>query len=148
MVIYSVGIGFLGLALMLTVTECIIPQILAEGSPRMVLIEAQKSMKTPEDPVLAFQSFGWRGDEDEFYWDYLHGGSRVIGEGLEGSWALEELKEEVRLAKELAVLMTEEQLKRVVTLDPSLQPEILFQFHRSKKRIVLVALKERDKQVS
>lgn len=134
-----VGVGVLGLALMVTVTGFIIPGIQAEGSPRLAFDENQRRLNSQTDPISVFQSWDWRGDEDEFYWDYLHGRSRIVGKGLEDSLALEELKMDVRQSTRL-VMMTKDQYQRVISGDPNLNAIVLFEFYRSKKNIVLISL--------
>lgn len=134
-----VGVGVLGLALMVTVTGFIIPGIQAEGSPRLAFDENQRRLNNQMDPISVFQSWDWRGDEDEFYWDYLHGRSRIVGKGLEDSLALEELKMDVRQSTRL-VMMTKDQYQRVISGDPNLNAIVLFEFYRSKKNIVLLSL--------
>ena len=134
-----VGVGVLGVALMVTVTGFIIPGIQAEGSPRLAFDENQRRLNNQTDPISVFQSWDWRGDEDEFYWDYLHGRSRIVGKGLEDSLALEELKRDVQQSTRL-VMMTKDQYHRVISGDPSLNAIVLFEFYRSKKNIVLLSL--------
>ncbi|MDR4482336.1 MAG: glycosyltransferase family 39 protein [Nitrospirales bacterium] len=134
-----VGVGVLGLALMVTVTGFIIPGIQAEGSPRLAFDENQRRLNKQTDPISVFQSWDWREDEDEFYWDYLHGRSRIVGEGLEDSLALEELKLDVQQSTRL-VMMTKDQYQRVISGDPDLNAIVLFEFYRSKKNIVLLSL--------
>ena len=134
------GVGVLGIALMLTVTEFIIPGILKRGSPAAVYQHAQEALVNPMDPILAFQSWDWRGDEDEFYWDSWHGYSRVVAKNLPQELAIKQLIQEVSKTKTLPILMTEKQLEWVRTDAPELHAQVLIQFFRSKKRIVLVAL--------
>ena len=133
------GVGVVGVVLMVTVTEFIIPGIQAEGSPRLAYKENQRWLTKPTDPISVFQSWDWREDEDEFYWDYLHGHSRIVGQDLEDSLALEELKKEVQQSPGL-VMMTEDQYNRVLANDPDLNMRILLTFYRSKKNIVLLSL--------
>jgi 4-amino-4-deoxy-L-arabinose transferase-like glycosyltransferase len=137
------GVGVVGVVLMVTVTEFIIPGIQAEGSPRLAYKENQRWLANPSDPISVFQSWDWRDDEDEFYWDYLHGYSRIVGKDLEDSLALEELKKEVRQSPGL-VMMTEDQYNRVFAHDPDLNMRILLTFYRSKKNIVLLSLSWRN----
>jgi hypothetical protein len=139
-----VGVGVLGVALMVTVSGFIIPGIQAEGSPGLAFNENQRRLKNQRDPISVFQSWDWREDEDEFYWDYLHGQSRIVGKGLEDSLALEELKREVQRSTGL-VMMTEDQYNRVISRDPDLNATILFEFYRSKKNIVLLSLSWRKR---
>ncbi|PJA80611.1 MAG: hypothetical protein CO149_00890, partial [Nitrospirae bacterium CG_4_9_14_3_um_filter_51_5] len=134
-----VGVGVLGVALMVTVTGFIIPGIQAEGSPRLAFNENQRHFNNQTDPISVFQSWDWRGDEDEFYWDYLHGRSRIVGKGLEDSLALEELKRDVQQSSRL-VMMTKDQYHRIISGDPNLKVIVLFEFYRSKKNIVLLSL--------
>jgi len=134
-----VGVGVLGVALMVTVTGFIVPGIQAEGSPRLAFDENQRRLNNQTDPISVFQSWDWREDEDEFYWDYLHGRSRIVGKGLEDSLALEELKRDVQQSSRL-VMMTEDQYHRVISGDPNLNVTVLFEFYRSKKNIVLLSL--------
>jgi 4-amino-4-deoxy-L-arabinose transferase-like glycosyltransferase len=134
-----VGIGVLGVALLVTVTGFIIPGIQAEGSPRLAFDENQRRLNNQTDPISVFQSWDWRGDEDEFYWDYLYGHSRIVGKGLEDSLALEELKRDVQQSSCL-VMMTEDQYHRVISPDLDLDAIVLFEFYRSKKNIVLLSL--------
>jgi len=134
-----VSVGVLGVALMVTVAGFIIPGIQVEGSPGLVLKENQRWLTTQTDPISAFQSWDWREDEDEFYWDYLHGHSRIVGNGLEDWLALEEMKKELQQSNGL-VMMTEDQYNRVISRDPDLYAKILFKFYRSKKNIVLLSL--------
>jgi hypothetical protein len=134
-----VGIGVLGVALMVMVTGFIIPGIQAEGSPRLAFDENQRRLNNQTDPISVFQSWDWRGDEDEFYWDYLHGHSRIVGKGFEDSLALEELKRDVQQSSRL-VMMTKDQYHRVISGDQNLNVIMLFEFYRSKKNIVLLSL--------
>ncbi|WP_447963876.1 ArnT family glycosyltransferase [Nitrospira sp. Ecomares 2.1] len=134
-----VGVGVLGIALMVTVTGFIIPGIQAEGSPRLAFDENQRRLNNQTDPILVFQSWDWREDEDEFYWDYLHGYSRIVGKGLGDFLALEELKRDVQQSTRL-VMMTKDQYQRVISGDPNLNAIVLFEFYRSKKNIVLLSL--------
>jgi hypothetical protein len=128
---------------MVTVTGFIIPGIQAQGSPRLAFHENQRWLTKPTDPISVFQSWDWREDEDEFYWDYLHGHSRIVGQDLEDSLALEELKKEVQQSPGL-VMMTEDQYNRVLANDPDLNMRILLTFYRSKKNIVLLSLSWRN----
>ncbi|GJL70321.1 MAG: hypothetical protein NPIRA06_29560 [Nitrospirales bacterium] len=134
-----VGVGVLGIALMMTVTGFIIPGIQAEGSPRLAFDENQRRLNNQTDPILVFQSWDWREDEDEFYWDHLYGYSRIVGKGLGDSLALEELKRDVQQSTRL-VMMTKDQYQRVISGDPNLNAIVLFEFFRSKKNIVLLSL--------
>ncbi|MDT3776248.1 glycosyltransferase family 39 protein [Nitrospira sp. MA-1] len=134
-----VGVGVLGIALMVTVTGFIIPGIQAEGSPRLAFDENQRRLNNQTDPILVFQSWDWREDEDEFYWDYLHGYSRIVGKGLGDFLALEELKRDVQQSTRM-VMMTKDQYQRVISGDPNLNAIVLFEFYRSKKNIVLLSL--------
>lgn len=133
------SVGGLGVALMLTVTGFIIPGIQAEGSPRLAFHENKRWLTHQTDPITVFQSWDWRQDEDEFYWDHLHGHSRIVGKGLEDSLALEELKREVRTSAGL-VMMTEDQYVRLISDDPDLKVSVLLEFYRSKRKIVLLSL--------
>ena len=134
-----VGVGVLGVALMVTVTGFIIPGIQAEGSPRLAFDENQRRLNNQTDPISVFQSWDWRGDEDEFYWDYLHGRSRIVGKGLKDSLALEELKRDVQQSTRL-VMMTKDQYQQIISGAPNLSANVLFEFYRSKKKIVLLSL--------
>lgn len=140
------GVGGLGLALMLTVTEYIIPGILANGSPRQVVQNIERTLKNPTDPILIFQTGFWRGDEDVFYMDSWHGHSRVVAKELPMDLAMKTLLQEVSLAQKLLVLMTEEQFQQVTRDLPELQSEVLMQFYRSKRKILFVSLSKRDVQ--
>ena len=133
------GVGVMGVVLMVTVTGFIIPGIQAEGSPRMVFNETLRRLPNPTDPISAFQSWDWRQDEEEFYWDHLYGHSRIVGRGLEDSLAFKELKREVQRSTRL-VMMTEDQYNRFISRDPGLNARILLEFYRSKKKIVLISL--------
>ena len=133
------GVGVLGVALMVTVTGFIIPGIQAEGSPRLAFDENQRRLNNQTDPISVFQSWDWRGDEDEFYWDYLHGRSRIVGKGLKDSLALEELKRDVQQSTRL-VMMTKDQYQQIISDAPNLSANVLFEFYRSKKNIVLLSL--------
>ena len=140
------GVGVLGLTFMVTVTGFIIPGILAEGSPRRVFDENQRWLKNRTDPILAFQSWDWRQDEDEFYWDYLHGHSRIVGNGLEDWLALKEMKRGIQRAPGL-VMMTEDQYDRLISRDPDLEVRILLEFYRAKKKILLLSLSGKKQNV-
>jgi len=140
------GVGVLGVTFMVTVTVFIIPGILAEGSPRRVFDENQRWLKNRTDPILAFQSWDWRQDEEEFYWDHLYGHSRIVGMGLEESLALEELKREVQQSPGL-VMMTEDQYDRLISRDPDLKERILLEFYRAKKKILLLSLSWKKQNV-
>jgi hypothetical protein len=134
-----IGVGILGVALMVTVTGFIIPGIQAEGSPRLAFQENQRRLTDKTDPILVFQSRDWREDEDEFYWEYVHGYSRIVGKGLEDPLALQELKREIHQATRL-VMMTRDQYHRIISRDPDLNTTILREFYRSKQNIVLLSL--------
>ena len=108
----------------------------------MVLQETQRRLSSPQDPVLVFQSWDWRLDEDQFYWDHLHGHSDIIGEGLEKAQALEALKARWRLTPDLVVLMTADQYESLVEPDPEIAGNILFRFFRSRRMIYLVSFKD------
>jgi hypothetical protein len=136
------GVGVLGVALLVAVAGFIIPGIQAKGSPRLALTEYQRRLINHMDPIVVFQSRNWREDEDEFYWEYLHGHSRLVGKGLQDSLAIEELKREVQQSTGL-VMMTEDQYNRLIARDPELEAKILFEFFRSKKKIVLLSLMRR-----
>jgi 4-amino-4-deoxy-L-arabinose transferase-like glycosyltransferase len=133
------GVGVLGMAFMVILTGFIIPGIHAEGSPRLVLNENLRRLTNQKDPILAFQSWDWRQDEEEFYWDHLYGHSRIVGMGLEDSLALEELKREVQRSTRL-MMMTEDQYNRLISPDPDLDVRILLEFYRAKKKILLLSL--------
>jgi hypothetical protein len=66
-----------------------------------------------------------------------------VGQDLEDSLALEELKKEVQQSPGL-VMMTEDQYNRVLANDPDLNMRILLTFYRSKKNIVLLSLSWRN----
>jgi 4-amino-4-deoxy-L-arabinose transferase-like glycosyltransferase len=134
-----VGVGMVGVALLVTVTGYIIPGIHATGSPRLAYTEYQRRLLNPMEPISVFQAHNWREDEDEFYWDYLHGYSRIVGKGLEDALAVAELKEEMHGRSRL-VMMTEEQYHRVLPQNPDLQAIVLFEFFRSKRKILLLSL--------
>ncbi|MEE8126894.1 MAG: hypothetical protein V3T42_13865, partial [Nitrospirales bacterium] len=138
------GVGVMGLALMLTVTGFIIPCIHDKGSPRFILHENQRWLAGQNDPILAFQSWGWRSDEDQFYWNYLHGNARIVGENLADNFALEELKGEVQRTNSLVIMMTEGQYHLLISPDQDLEATILLEFHRSKKKIYLLSLRWRS----
>ena len=140
------GVGVLGVTFMVTVTGFIIPGIQAEGSPKLVFNENLRWLTNQTDPIVAFQSWDWRQDEEEFYWDHLYGHSRIVGRGLEDSLALEELKREVQQSTR-SVMMTEDQYNRIISRDPDLNATILFKFYRSKKNIVLLSLRWRKQNV-
>ena len=136
------GVGVLGVILMVMVTGFIIPGIQAESSPRLVFNEYQHRLANRTDPVSVFQSRAWREDEDEFYWEYFHGYSRIVGKGLEDSLALAELKQDLHGSSGV-VMMTEDQYNRVISDDPDLEATILLEYFRSKKKIVLLSLMRR-----
>ena len=136
------SVGIVGVALMVTVTGFIIPGIQAKGSPRLALTEYQRRLINQMDPIVVFQSRNWREDEDEFYWDYLHGSSRIVGKGLDDSLALAELKQELHRSSGV-VMMTEDQYNRVISDDPDLEATVLLEFFRSKRKIVLLSLMRR-----
>jgi hypothetical protein len=133
------GVGVLGMAFMVILTGFIIPGIQAEGSPRLVFNENLRRLTNQADPILAFQSWDWRQDEEEFYWDHLYGHSRIVGMGLEDSLALEELKREVQRSPSL-VMMTEDQYNRVISRDPDLDAMNFLEFYRSNKKILLLSV--------
>ena len=138
------GVGVMGLALMLTVTGFIIPGIHNKGSPRFILHENQRWLAGQKDPILVFQSWGWRSDEDQFYWNYLHGNARIVGENLVDNLAMEELKGEVQRTNSLVIMMTEGQYHLLISPDQELEATILLEFHRSKKKIYLLSLRWRS----
>jgi 4-amino-4-deoxy-L-arabinose transferase-like glycosyltransferase len=135
------GVGVLGVLLMVTVTGFIIPGIYMEGAPRQVLSEHQRRLTHPTDPISVFQTWDWRADEDEFYWDYLHGHSRIIGKDLDDSRALEELKRAVQQQSPTLVMMTDEQYTRMLSRDPELTATILLEFYRARRKILLLSLR-------
>jgi 4-amino-4-deoxy-L-arabinose transferase-like glycosyltransferase len=132
-------VGMVGVVLLVTVTGFIIPGIQAKGSPRLAFQEYQRRLMTRTEPIMVFQSRHWREDEDEFYWEYIHGSSRIVGKNLEDALALAELKQEIHRSSGM-VLMTEDQYNRVIVGDPDLQATILWEFYRSQKKIVLLSL--------
>lgn len=138
------GVGVLGLALMVTVTECVIPGILEKGSPRQVVQDIQQGSSWPTEPILGFQAWDWRGDEDVFYMDSFHGHSRLVAENQPREIATQQLIQEISLGRRVKILMTEEQLQHLGSDAPELDAEILMEFYRSKKRIVWVSLKEKN----
>lgn len=140
------GVGGLGLALMVTVTEFVIPGILANGSPRQVVESIERTLKNPDDPILIFQTGFWRGDEDVFYMDSWHGHSRVVAKELPMDLAVKTLFQEVSEARKLPMLMTDEQFQQVTTGLPELQSEVLMQFYRSKRKIVYVSLENKRRE--
>jgi len=134
------GVGVMGLVLMLTVTEFIIPSIHANNSPRFILHETQRWLADKNSPIFVFQYWGWRGDEDYFYWNYLHGNARIVGQNLPDELAMEALKREAEQSENVIIMMTEGQYTRLISDDPDLDNEILLKFYRSKKRIYLLSL--------
>jgi len=134
------GVGIFGIGLMLAVTVFIIPGIHAEGAPRSVLVENQRWLSHPTDPIRVFQACGWRGDEDQFYWDFFHGHFRIVGEGLSNSAALEALEQELREHKKLVIMMTEAQYNDLIANHPDFEIRIALKFHRSKKLIYVVRM--------
>ncbi|MDR4488619.1 MAG: glycosyltransferase family 39 protein [Nitrospirales bacterium] len=138
------GVGVLGLALMVTVTECAIPGILEKGSPRQVVQDIRQGSSWPTEPILGFAAWDWRGDEDVFYMDSFHGHSRLVAENQPREVATQQLIQEISLGRRVKILMTEEQLQHLGSDAPELDAEILMEFYRSKKRIVWVSLKEKN----
>ncbi len=136
------SIGVTGILLLITVTSYIVPGIHAQGSPRMVLQETQRWLSSPKDPVLVFQGWEWRLDEDQFYWDHLYGNSGIIGKGLGNTEALQALKIRLRQTPDLVVLMTAKQYDNLIRPDPEIDGHVVFQFFRSRRMINLVSLKK------
>ncbi len=138
------GTGALGVGLMLVVTLCIIPAIHAEGAPRTVFYENLQRLSSPQAPIRLFQNRNWRGDEDEFYWDVYHGNFQVVGENLDDLAAIDALKDEVNTHQQLVIMMTAEQYDRLILDDPEVVSQIHLEFHRSKKKIYVVAIRNRN----
>jgi hypothetical protein len=132
------GVGMFGIGLMLAVTVFIIPGIHAEGAPREVFLENQRWLSHPTDPIRVLQSCSWRGDEDQFYWDFFHGNFHIVGEGLSDSAALKALQQELREHKKLVIMMTEAQYNDLIANHPDFESRIDLKFHRSKKQIYVV----------
>jgi hypothetical protein len=87
-----------------------------------------------------FQACSWRGDEDQFYWDYFHGHFRIVGEGLSDSAALEALEQELRKHKKFVIMMTERQYHDLIANHPDFKSHIDLKFHRSNQHIFVVRL--------
>jgi len=134
------GVGMLGIGLMLVVTVFIIPGIHAEGAPREVFLENRRWLSNSHDPIQVLQSCGWRGDEDQFYWDFYHGHFQIIGEGLSDSAAVETLLQELREQKKLVIMMTEAQYNGLLTTHENFESRIVLKFHRSKQHIYVVTM--------
>jgi hypothetical protein len=137
------GVGGLAVGLMLAVTVWIIPGIHAEGATKLVFLENQQRLSSPTGPIRVFQTNSWRGDEDQFYWDFFHGHFEIVGEELEDSAALNALKQELRAHHNLEIMRTEEQYNKLIANDPEFLAPIDLKFHRSRKQIYLVSLQER-----
>ena len=110
---------------------------------KLVFLENQQRLSSPTGPIRVFQTNSWRGDEDQFYWDFFHGHFQVVGEGLEDSIALKVLKQELRAHQNLVIMMTEEQYTKLIANDHDFLARIDLKFHRSRKQIYLVSLQER-----
>ena len=75
-------VGVLATGLMIGVVVFILPGINAVASPKFIMTEVQSFLKNPSDPILTFQHWNWRNDEDLYYWQHVHKSADIVGAGL------------------------------------------------------------------
>jgi len=73
------GFGILAAGWMLGIIGFLLPAMDVAASPRAMFQETKALLPHPDEPILAFQHWEWRGDEDLYYWQYRHPGAGVIG---------------------------------------------------------------------
>ncbi len=142
-----IAVGVMGLALLFTVTGYIIPAIHAGSSPRFVLHQARQWLPTSEDPILSLQHWDWRSDEDEFYWDNVHGFSSIVAEDLDNERTLHFLNQEVTRLGQVQVMATGGQFRWLIAPNPTFETKILRSFFRSKKDIYFLSLQKKPGSV-
>ncbi|MFQ5988783.1 MAG: ArnT family glycosyltransferase [Candidatus Methylomirabilales bacterium] len=125
-------VGILAFGFLAGVTHLVIPAIDQVASPRLLVAETKTFLKSPQDPILVYGSLSWRSDEDLYYQFFEHSGVRLITK--------EELEDVVHEAGQ-TVLLTEKQYVTELRLAQKLSFDILREFRRPNRQILLVSIK-------
>ena len=133
-------VGLLAVGLMIGIVVFIVPGIDAIASPKLLLAEVRPFLKNPTDPIQTFQHWNWRNDEDLYYWQHVHTGAQIVGNGLGDEEALLALKKRVKKDGSVVILMMEKQYQQSVSKDHEITVTVLREFLRPKKKILLVSV--------
>ncbi|MDT7044073.1 ArnT family glycosyltransferase [Candidatus Nitronereus thalassa] len=132
------GLGVIAAGWMLGIIGFLLPAMDMAGSPRTMFLETKALLPHPNDFILTFQHWDWRGDEDLYYWQYRHPGANIIGYQKEFGQAVQELRELVIRKGQVVILMTYEQFAKLEGAQVALKVERFRYLNRGKHKIVLV----------
>lgn len=131
------GLGIIAAGWMLGIIGFLLPAMDVAASPRAMFEETKALLPNPDDPILAFQHWDWRGDEDLYYWQYRHPGAGIIASHNELSEASKMLLEVVDKKGQVVIFMTPEQFGKLKKAPAGMDVEWLRDFNRGKRKIVL-----------
>jgi len=131
------GLGILAAGWMLGVIGFLLPAMDVAASPRAMFQETKALLPNPDERILAFQHWGWRGDEDLYYWQYRHSGAGIIGGQKDFDQAVEDLLKLVDQKGQVVFFMTHKQFARLEEAHLEFHVERLRDFNRGKRKIVL-----------
>jgi len=129
--------GVLAVGWMLGIIGFLLPAMDAAASPRAMFQETKTLLPDPGEPILAFQHWNWRGDEDLYYWQYRHPGAGIIGWQKDFDQASRDLLRLVDKKGQVVIFMTPEQFAQFEGTHLDFEIERLRDFDRGKKKIVL-----------
>ncbi|MDA0739477.1 MAG: glycosyltransferase family 39 protein [Nitrospirae bacterium] len=132
------GLGIIAVGWLFGIIGFLLPAMDVAASPRAMFQETKALLPHPYDPILAFQHWDWRGDEDLYYWQYRHPGAGIISAQKEITLASRDLLELVNQQGQVVILMTPDQLGKLEGVPVGLTLERLRDFDRGKRQIVLV----------
>jgi 4-amino-4-deoxy-L-arabinose transferase-like glycosyltransferase len=132
------GLGILAAGWMIGIIGFLLPAMDVAASPRTLFQETKALLPHPDDPILAFQHWDWRGDEDLYYWQYRHPGANIIAYQKGFDQVTRELLELVNQKGQVVILMTPDQFAKLEGTPVAWEIERLRDFNRGKRKIVLV----------
>ena len=132
------GLGIIAVGWMLGIIGFLLPAMDVAASPRTMFLETKAVLPHPDDPILAFQHWNWRGDEDLYYWQYRHPGAHIIAYQKKLSQASRDLLEWVDQKGPVVIFMTPDQFAKLEGSQVKVKLERLRDFNRGKHKIVLV----------
>jgi len=122
---------------MLGVIGFLLPGMDVAASPRAMFQETKALLPNPDERILAFQHWEWRGDEDLYYWQYRHAGASIIGWQKDFDQATEDLLKLVDQKGQVVFFMTLKQFAKLEEAHLEFHVERLRDFNRRKHKIVL-----------
>ena len=137
------GFGVLAVGWMLGIVGFLLPGIDAAASPRVMFQETKALLPEPDAPILAFQHWDWRGDEDLYYWQYRHPEAGIIGYQKEFDQAFGDLMKMVDEKGQVVIFMTPKQFSQFDSAQSAVTFERLRSFNRGKHKMVLVHVNNR-----